>query len=230
MKLAKILLIEDDKTLCALVSDWLIGQRHSVESVHDGRKADDLLKLGGFDLIVLDWDLPFKSGLELLKDFRERGGQTPVIMLTAKDGLSDKERGLDVGADDYVTKPFAVKELAARIRAILRRPPEILSEVLIRGDIKLDPNKHELTKAGVELRLQPKDFALLEFFMRNPNRIFSSDVLLARVWESESEATADALRTSIKRIRRTIDDTNEDGSTSIIRTIPRVGYTLRTDD
>jgi len=228
--LAKILLIEDDKTLCALVSDWLIGQMHSVESVHDGRKADDLLKLGGFDLIVLDWDLPYKSGLELLRDFRERGGQTPVIMLTAKDALSDKERGLDVGADDYVTKPFAVKELAARIRAILRRPPELLSEVLIRGDIKLDPNKHELTKAGVELRLQPKDFALLEFLMRNPNRIFSTDVLLARVWASESEATADALRTSIKRIRRTIDDTSEDGSTSIIRTIPRVGYTLRSDD
>lgn len=225
----KILIIEDDKVLCTLISDWLLGDGYSVEQVHDGIDAADLLKLGGFDLVVLDWDLPRKSGIDVLRESRLRGDKTPIIMLTAKSLVMEKEQGLDIGADDYLTKPFAMKELAARIRAVLRRPQEMLSQVLKAGDVQLDLNKHRLTKGGVDVHLQPKDFALLEFFMRNPNRIFSAEVLLARVWESESEASPDALRTAIKRIRQVLDNKDAEDSSSIIKTIPRVGYTLRAD-
>lgn len=228
--LAKILIVDDDRVLCTLVSDWLIGQHYDVETTQDGLSALELLKLGGFDLVVLDWDLPGKSGIELLKEFRDWGGHTPVIMLTAKDDPSEKEKGFDYGVDDYVTKPFGVRELAARVRAVLRRPPEMVSEVLVAGDVQLDHSKHRVTKAGVEVKLQPKDFTLLEFFMRNPNQIFSPDVLLTRVWASDSEASIDALRTAIKRIRQAIDTTNGDPSKSIIKTVPRVGYTLQSND
>jgi DNA-binding response OmpR family regulator len=212
------------------VSDWLIGAGYLVEAVHNGIDGSDMLKLGGFDLVVLDWDLPGKPGIEILRESRQRGDKTPIIMLTAKSMIDDKEKGLDFGADDYLTKPFAMRELAARIRAALRRPAGFHSQVLKAGEIELDLTEHRVKKAGVEIHLQPKDFALLEFLMRHPNRIFSSDVLLARVWESESEASADALRTSIKRIRRALDAKDVDESASIIKNIPRVGYTVRSDD
>ncbi len=228
--LAKILIVDDDRVLCTLVSDWLITQHYNVESTHDGLSALELLKLGGFDLVVLDWDLPGKTGIELLKDFRDWGGQTPVIMLTAKDEPAEKERSFDYGVDDYVTKPFGVRELAARIRAVLRRPPEMISEVLVAGAVQLNRSKHCVTKAGVVVKLQPKDFTLLEFFMRNPDQTFSTDVLLTRVWASDSEASVDALRTAIKRIRQAIDTADGDPSKSIIKTVPRVGYTLQSNE
>lgn len=228
--MAKILIVEDDAVLASLISDWLIGAGYDVESIQDGMEAAHLLKLGGFDMIVLDWDLPGKNGIDILREFRSGGGKAPVIMLTAKNMLADKEQGLDIGADDYVTKPFAMKELAARIRAVMRRPTDVvLSDVLRSGDLALDLNSHRLTKGGVEVHLQPRDFALLEFFMRHPNQIFSADVLLARVWSSESEASIDALRTSIKRVRRAIDGAGQDDSNSIIKTIPKLGYTFRSD-
>ncbi len=228
--MAKILIIDDDPTLCGLVSDWFSGQNYSVEVVYDGLAGLDMLLLGGFDLIVLDWDLPGKSGIELLQEYRRRGGQTPVIMLTAKCDSTEIERGFDYGADDYVTKPFGVKELTARVRAVLRRPREMLAEVLVAGEVHLNRAKHHVTRGGVEVRLQPKDFALLEFFMRNPGQVFSTDVLLARVWASDSEASIDALRTAIKRIRQAIDTADGDVSRSIIKTVPRVGYTLQSFD
>lgn len=228
--MAKILVVDDDSVLCTLVSDWLVAQRFAVETTHDGLSALEMLKLGGFDLVVLDWDLPGKAGIEVLKEFRDWGGQTPVIMLTAKGDPAEKEKGFDFGVDDYVTKPFGVRELAARVRAVLRRPPDIASEVLTAGDVQLNRSKHIVTKAGVSVKLQPKDFTLLEFFMSNPGQIFSSDVLLTRVWASDSEASVDALRTAIKRIRQAVDTADGDPAKSIIKTVPRIGYTLHVSD
>lgn len=227
--MTKILIIEDDEVLNKLVGDWLLGAGYDVESAFDGTTGMDILRAGSFDIILLDWDLPEKSGLDILREFRSRGGKSRVIMLTAKNHLSDKELGLDLGADDYLTKPFALKELAARIRAILRRPAEVINDVLVAGDIQIDLGKHRLTKNGVDIHLQPRDFSLLEFLMRYPNQIFSADVLLSRVWSSDSEASPDALRTSIKRIRKALDEQSNDESKSIIKNIPRVGYTLRVD-
>lgn len=224
--MARILVVEDDRDLAATIETWLSAEHHTVVCAYDGSEGASRLKLDGYDLIILDWALPHVSGLELCRSFRARDGQTPIIMLTAKGLVADKEVGLDSGADDYLTKPFSLKELSARIRALLRRPPQLKTGVLAVGVITLDPVKHRVTREGEEIHLLPRDFALLEFLMRNVDIVFSTDALLNRVWEDDNDATADAVRTAIKRLRKKIDD-GEDESTSLIENIPRVGYRLR---
>ncbi len=223
---AKILLVEDDEDLSAMIVEWLHNERHLVETAYDGNHGMDLLKLSQYDLVVLDWDLPGMHGIDILRQFRANGGNTPIIMLTGKGSISEKEMGLDSGADDYVPKPFSIKELAARIRALLRRPAPTTSNVLKVRDIGLDAAKYRVTKSGTEVHLLPRDFALLEFFMRHPDEVFSADTLLARVWQSDSEASLEALRTAIKRIRKKLD-TSENETESVIENIPRIGYRLR---
>jgi DNA-binding response OmpR family regulator len=223
---AKILLVEDDEDLASMIVEWLAGERYLVEAAHDGHHGMDLLRLSHYDVVVLDWDLPGMQGIDILRQFRAGGGNTPVIMLTGKGSISEKEMGLDSGADDYIAKPFSIKELAARIRALLRRPAPTTSNVLKVKDIGLDAVKYRVTKSGVEVHLLPRDFALLEFFMRHPDEVFSADTLLARVWQSDSEASLEALRTAIKRIRKKLD-TSDSETDSVIENIPRVGYRLR---
>lgn len=223
----KILVVEDDEDLADMVSSWLESERHTVEVANDGTLARDLLKLSSFDVIVLDWDLPGMSGIEVLKEFRGQGGNTPIIMLTGKSEISDKEAGLGTGADDYLTKPFAVRELGARIRALLRRPGNLQSSVLRAGNLELDSAKHRVVVAAQEVHLLPRDFALLEFFLRHQDEVFSVEALLTRVWSSDSDATTEGLRTAIKRIRKKIDGDGGDESKSLIETIPRIGYRLR---
>lgn len=224
--MAKILLVEDDIDLAVTISDALSAERHTVETFHDGLDGEATLKMTEYDVIVLDWDLPGMTGIELLKSFRLSGGSTPVIMLTGKGEMAEKEQGLDSGADDYITKPFNLKELAARIRSVLRRPPLLQSNVLTHGNLTLDPAKFRITRDGQELRLLPRDFALLEFLMRHPSEIFSVDTLLARVWQYDSDATPEGLRVAIRRIRKIVD-VSDDLSQSVIENISRVGYRLR---
>lgn len=222
--MAKILLVEDDKDLAVMVVEWLTHEHHSVESAYDGRDGLEKVSIGEYDIIVLDWQLPLMSGLDICKRFREQGGSTPIIMLTGKGTVSEKETGLDSGADDYLTKPFNMKELSARIRALLRRSSKLVSNILQVGDLVVDPGKYKVTKSGVEINLLPREFALLEFLMRHPDEVFSGEALLQRVWQSDSEATSEAIRTCIKRLRQKLDG---DDDNSIIQTIPRVGYRLR---
>ncbi len=224
--MAKILIVDDDKELASMVQSWLESEHHVVETIHDGAEALMQLGVTQYDVIVLDWDLPGLPGVEVCKRFRSQKGVTPIIMLTGKKSIEEKESGLDSGADDYLTKPFNVKELSARLRAILRRPQALVNELLKVGDIVLDSSKYRVTKAGKEIHLVPKDFALLEFFMRHPDQVFSTDAILQRVWHSDSESTSDAIRTSVKRIRQKLDGGSDD-STSIIENIPKVGYRLR---
>ena len=224
--MAKILLVEDDEDLASMIMEWLATERHLVEPAYDGNHGMDLLRLAQYDIVVLDWDLPGMQGIDILRQFRADGGNTPVIMLTGKGSISEKEVGLDSGADDYIAKPFSIKELAARIRALLRRPAPTTSNILQVRDIGLDAGKYRVTKGGLEVHLLPRDFALLEFFMRHPDEVFSADTLLARVWQSDSEASLEALRTAIKRIRKKLD-TSESETESVIENIPRVGYRLR---
>ncbi len=224
--MAKILLVEDNPDMAELVSDGLTGERHTVETFHDGLDAMNNLKMTDYDVIILDWELPGMSGIDILKRYRSAGGNSPVIMLTGRGDLEEKEQGLDSGADDYVTKPFEVRELAARIRSILRRPKTTHSDLLSYGSLELDPTKFRITRDGKELRLSPRDFALLEFLMRHPTEIFSVDALLSRVWHYDSDATPDGLRVAFSRIRKIVDS-NEPNSESIIENIPRVGYRLR---
>jgi len=223
--MSKILLVEDDAELTAMIAEWLSFERHMVEIVHNGRDATDRLRNCHYDIIILDWSLPDANGLEICRSYRSEQGTTPIIMLTGRGSITDKEAGLDSGADDYLTKPFNMKELSARIRALLRRATAQPSNVLKAGELTVDPGKYKVLKSGVEIQLLPREFALLEFFMRHPDEVFSAEALLQRVWHSESEATSDALRTCIKRLRQKIDASEDD---SIIQTIPRVGYRLKT--
>lgn len=220
--MAKILVVEDDLDLSGKVNDWLSFEQHSVEVVHDGQEAYDRLRVYSYELVVLDWELPKMTGIEVCKQFRNHGGHTPIIMLTGKDALSEKEAGLDAGADDYLTKPFHLKELSARIRALLRRPVQSYTGSKLKfGELELDPLSRRVTRNNEELTLLPKEYALLEFFMRHPNEVFSPEALINRVWSSESETTADTIYTYMKMLRKKI---SPDAPGSVIKTIHGVGY------
>jgi two-component system OmpR family response regulator len=224
--MAKILLVEDDSEMFGTIISWLRGERYDVTHTIDGQDGLEHLSTGNFDLAVIDWQLPGLTGVEISRQYRARRGTTPIIMLTGKDAITDRIAGLDSGADDYLTKPFSLKELSARIRALLRRPSNVTSDVLQVGILSLDPARYRVLKRGVEVQLIPRDFALLEFFMRHPDVVYSTETLLQRVWDVDSEASPEALRTSIRRLRRELDDGTDEG-TSIIENIPRVGYRLR---
>lgn len=222
--MAKILIVEDDQELAGVLQDWLVSEHHVVDTVDNGAEADQMLRHYAFDLLVLDWDLPGMPGVQVCKNFRTRGGLTPILMLTGKSEIKDKTVGLDAGADDYLTKPFHPDELSARVRALLRRPaPVSATNELKAGDLLLEPNTYRVTRAGKELRLLPKEFALLEFLMRHPNVVFSADALIDRVWSSESDASPDTVRTNIKRLRQKIDI---EGERPMILTVHGVGYKL----
>ncbi len=221
--MAKILVVEDDLDLCEMTVEWLGFEHHTVEAVHNGRQGYEHLQSYAYDLVILDWDLPEMAGIEICSKYRLSGGSTPIIMLTGKGAIKEKETGLDAGADDYLTKPFHMKELSARIRALLRRPQALTTNVLKAGDISLEPSTYHVTKGGIEIGLLPKEFAMLEFLMRHPGQVFSAEALLDRVWKADSDASPDAIRTCLKRLRKKID--GADG-TSVIRTVHGVGYKL----
>lgn len=222
----KILFVEDDKDLTEMVKEWLTADGYSIEVVYDGADGWEYLRQGHYDIVILDWQLPGLSGPEICRNYRAMNGIAPIIMLTGRSEIAEKEQGFNAGADDYLTKPFNLKELSARIRALLRRPATPIAEVLVNGDLELDLGKHRITRGGAEIHLLPKEFDLLEFFMRRPDEVFSTEALLQRIWSVDTEATSDALRTSIKRLRKKLD-ISEDESQSIIENIPRVGYRLR---
>jgi DNA-binding response OmpR family regulator len=218
---AKILMVEDDLEVCEVVSDWLTEEHHVVDVVNLGQEAIERLRFDKYDVLILDWKLPDLSGIEVCKSFRAKGGTTPVIMLTGRTEISDKETGLDAGADDYLTKPFHPRELSARVRALLRRSADLKQNVLSCGDLVLDPQGFKVTKAGAEISLLPKEFAL--FFLRHPNQVFSPEALLDRVWSAESEASPDTIRVHITKLRGKIDT---EGQPSIIKTLHRQGYKM----
>jgi DNA-binding response OmpR family regulator len=219
--MAKVLLVEDDLDLANMVRTYLMFEHHSVETLSHGKEAADHLKYYPYDLIILDWELPEKSGIQVLQEFRKGGGNTPVLMLTGKRELEDKETGLDSGADDYLPKPFSMRELGARLRALLRRPRSPQTDLLEIGDIILDTAKYKVWKAKKAVTLVPKEFKLLEFFMRHPNQVFTPEALLSRVWPAESESTDEALRTAVKRLRKKVDPEG-----TMLRTVHGAGYIL----
>jgi len=221
--MAKILLVEDEPDFLMLISEWLKNEKHLVEAVENGEDALDRLRFYKYDCVILDWMLPALSGIEVCKMYRSTGGTTPILLLTAKKHVDEKEQGLDAGADDYLTKPFEMKELSARIRALLRRPQAFSGSILHVGNLMLEPNSFRVTRNGEDVALLPKEFALLEFLMRHPNQVFSAEALLDRVWSSDSEASPETIRTYIKRLRKKID---VDGQPSVLSTVHGVGYKL----
>lgn len=221
--MAKILLVEDEADLSGPISDTLTREKHVVEIVANGDEALECLRLYQYDLIILDWMLPGASGLDICRKFRSNKGTTPILMLTARASLEDKEAGLDCGADDYLTKPFHLRELLARVRAILRRPAQTPGTIITVGYLTLDPLAKTVTKSDKPLHLLPKEYALLEFFMRHSNQVFSAEALVDRVWPSDSLMLPDTVRTYIKNLRKKIDLPN---TPSMISTVHGMGYKL----
>ncbi len=222
--MAKILLVEDDQSLSDRVRMWLDSQNHQVEVLSDGAEASEHLRLYQYELVILDWELPGQSGIEVLRTFRSQGGQTPVLMLTGKGGIPDKELGLDSGADDYLTKPFDPRELGARIRAMLRRASAQKDNVLRVGSVALDTVSGQLHVDDVEVPLMPREYTLLELLLRNPDRLFHSEELLNRVWESDSEATVYTLRQYVYQLRKKLA---AHGAGKLIETVHGTGYRVK---
>ncbi|MBS2003030.1 MAG: response regulator transcription factor [Candidatus Obscuribacterales bacterium] len=221
--MTKILVVEDEHDLSIPIRDWLSREQYLVELVDNGIEALERLKVYKFDAIVLDLMIPGVNGMEVCKRFREEGGSTPILMLTAKNSVEEKEAGLDAGADDYLTKPFHLKELSARIRALLRRHTQPTSRELRVGNLVLDVVARTVHLNGEEIHFVPREFSLLEFFMRHPNQVFSAEAILDRVWASDTLASSDTIRTYIKILRKKLGG---EGKESFIRTVHGVGYKI----
>jgi DNA-binding response OmpR family regulator len=224
--LPKILLVEDDKDLTFLIDEWLRSEHFTLDICHDGKEGYEYVRQGQYDLMIIDWDLPGMSGVDICRKYRLSEGKTPILMLTGKSRIDDKEQGLDSGADDYLTKPFHMRELSARLRALARRPAATVGNLLKVGALEMDFTSHKLYKNGEEVHLTPKEFALLELLMRHPGEVFSTEAILQRVWSMETESTSDAVRTAVRRIRQKLDE-SDDESSSLIEGIRKVGYRLR---
>lgn len=221
--MAKILVVEDDLLVSKLIRELLVAENHEVETTDDGVDGQARIDRGRYDVAVLDWNVPGKNGIDICKSHRENRGATKVLILTAHNTTEDKIVGLDSGADDYLTKPFNGSELLARIRALLRRPGAMNSDCLEIGDLKIDLAAHTASRSGIEISLMRKEFAILSFLAQNPNRVFSAEALLSRVWPSEVDATVEAFMTALSRLRKKID---RPGSPSLITTVHGVGYKL----
>ena len=221
--MAKVLIVDDEQDLAGLVRNWLLKDHHLVEVCGDGADALFQMSSSSFDIIILDLMLPGLGGLEICRRYRQAGGLTPIIMLTAKTHVDDKEQGLDAGADDYLTKPFQLKELAARVRALLRRGNSQPGNLLKIRNIEIDTQEYKVLKSGKEVHLLPKEFRLFEFLVRHPHRVFSAEELLAHVWESDTEAHLDTVRGHITRLRKKLDSPE---TSSIISTVYGVGYKI----
>ena len=219
--MAKILVIDDNEDLADNIRQWLLMEQHSVDCCNDGLAGLEYLRAYEYDVIIIDWTMPKMTGIEVIKQFRSLKGTTPILMLTGRRSIDDKEAGLDSGADDYLTKPFEMRELSARVRALLRRPQATPSNKLCIGKIAVDRDLKVASKDGKELKLMPKDFAILELLMSYPNKVFSAETLIERIWQSDTDASPEVVRKHINKIRSQIDS---QGKASAIRTVHGMGY------
>ncbi len=219
----RILIVEDNEKISKYVKQALTEAGYAVDAIFDGASGERMAKSGNYDLIVLDVMLPEKDGISVCTSLRESDINTPIIMLTAKSELEDKLLGLDSGADDYLVKPFEIKELIARIRALLRRPENKLGELLKVQDLVLDTNKHILIKNNKEISLTLKEYSILEYLMRNADMIVTRESLLEHCWDFAYSSFSNITDVYIKQLRKKLKDTNE----KYIKTIRGVGYEFK---
>lgn len=223
--MSKVLLVEDDEKLVELLVERLADEKFVVEVTADGNDALNLMKSFGFDVVVLDWAIPGMSGPEVCKAYRDWGGRTPIIMLTGRSAIEEKEKGFISGVDDYLTKPFHVKELILRLRALSGRTVQTDKNKLKYGSLTLDTARGTATCSGVSLALTAREFSLLEFLIRHPEEAFATDALIYRVWRSDSAVSSKAVRACICRLRDKLASLPDCPS---IDTVPGFGYKLTT--
>ena len=222
--MAKILVVEDDENLARLVKICLSAETYLVDSVTRGMDALSQIRLITYDMLVLDWMLPDITGVEVLKHYRASGGRAPVLMLTSRATIADKVTGLEAGADDYLVKPFDKLELAARVKALLRRPKDMSPEVLVIGPLEINQTTYKVLKDGLVVELRPKEYALLEFLARHPGESFTAEAILERIWRSDALSTTDTVRTHVMTLRKKLGDTDE---RPLIKTVRGRGYSLQ---
>lgn len=222
----RLLLAEDEKDLARALSAILEHHKYSVDVVHNGEDALFYAESEDYDGIILDVMMPKKSGFEVLEALRKRGSQTPILLLTAKNQLEDKVSGLDLGADDYITKPFDTPELLARVRSMLRRPATFVSETLTVGDCTLDRSNYLLAVNGQTLPLNNKEFQLMELFFLNSNQVLSKELIMDRIWGLESEAEINVVWVNISSLRKKLQQLD-----SVVKITAQrgLGYKLEVD-
>jgi len=219
----KVLIVDDDVFLAKMVADSLKAESFTVETTSKGADAKALMRDFHYDLILLDWNLPDVPGVDILNEYRKGGGLGFVLMLTGRDQVHDKQEGFAVGADDYLTKPFQMPELIARLHALMRRPRTVYQQELKVGDIRLNTQTRVVFVGDKEATLMAKEYALLEHFMRHPGQVFDCAALLDRLWKSDKDVSEETVRTCIKRLRQKLGVDSDK-----IETLYGAGYRLKT--
>jgi len=218
-----ILLVEDEPKVASFITRGLEAEHYTVDVAADGEAGLTRALAGGHDLVILDVMLPRRDGLAVVRELRARGRAVPVLLLTARATLSDKVAGLDLGADDYLTKPFAFAELLARVRALLRRGTAATPALAV-ADLHLDPATHEVRRGGQRIDLTPREYALLEFFLRNPGRVLSRAVIAQHVWGVDFDTFTNVIDVYVNYLRRKIDAGFEP---KLLHTVRGAGYVLK---
>ena len=220
----RILLVEDESDLRQIIKKRLIKDKYTVDDCQDGLEAEDYIDMTEYDGIILDGMLPGKDGLDILKEMRRKGNHTPVLMLSARDSIEDRVKGLDYGADDYLVKPFSFEELLARLRAVMRRKPVFVSEVLTVDDLQMNLHTKDVMRNGERIELSSKEYMLLEYLMQNKNIVLSREQIQERVWGYDFEGGSNVVDVYIRYLRKKIDHENEK---KLIQTVRGVGYVIR---
>ncbi len=220
----RVLVVEDEEKVASFLKKGLQAEGYAVDVAHDGVEGEYLAIHTDYDVIILDILLPKKSGIDLLKEIRKRGIRTPVLLLTARDSVEDKVVGLDSGADDYLTKPFAYEELLARVRALMRRGEGEGLRELRYGDLVLNPLTRKAVRAGKEIELTAREYALLEYMIRNPEKVLTRAMIAEHVWDYTFDSFSNVIDVYINHLRNKID---KGFPTRLIHTVRGAGYILK---
>jgi len=220
----RLLVVEDEHRLAEVLRQGLTEQGYAVDLAYDGETGLGLAELEPYDLLILDVMLPGLDGLAVCRRLRAGGRHLPVLLLTARDAVDDRVAGLDSGADDYLSKPFAFRELLARVRALLRREGRSREPVLRAGDLTLDPATREVRRGGRAIELTSKEYAVLEYLLHHPNRVLTRTQIAEHVWDYDFVAMSNVIDVYIRSLRRKLDD---DGATRLLHTVRGTGYQLR---
>ena len=220
----RILIVDDDRRLCTVIKRGLLEEAYAVDLAYDGEEGEYLAEVNPYDLIILDIMLPVKNGIEICQELRAKKISIPILMLTAKDTVEDRVRGLDTGADDYLIKPFAFGELLARIRALLRREGMSKSPEVQVGDLTLNTLTRQVWREQRPVELTTKEYVILEYFMRHPNVVVTRTMIEEHAWDYDFDSLSNLVDVYIRRLRRKIDI---DGKDSLIQTVRGAGYRLR---
>lgn len=222
----KILVVDDEKRIAKSIKQGLEMDGYAVDIEHDGEDGYNAARADDYDLIILDVMMPIMNGFEVAKKLRADGNKTPILMLTAKDQNKDIVEGLDSGADDYLPKPFSFEVLGARVRALLRRPQDVLDNILTVRDLELDVANHTAERAGKDIKLSNKEFAILEYLLRNKNQILSKQNIMTHVWDFDADILPNNVEVFINYLRNKIDKPFP-GTDPIIQTVRGFGYIVK---